>query len=60
MHGFFSLESENRLIYAWVWNTPIDVEAIDNKLEEFRETGIEGIYILPYTSRLLPERRWQV
>ena len=33
---FINPESENSLIYTWVWNAPISVEIINKKIAEFQ------------------------
>ena len=44
---FISPSTENALIYAWVWSDEINREIIDEQLAQFKEAGIEFIYILP-------------
>lgn len=51
---FISPGTENALIYAWVWNDEINREIIDEQLAQFKEAGIEFIYILPLPVKFRP------
>ena len=42
-------------VYAWVWNAPITKAGIDKRLEDFKQAGIRGIYVLPLPVNFRPQ-----
>ena len=44
----------NEVVYSWVWNAPITKEEILSQLNEFKNAGINAIYILPEPKNFRP------
>ena len=45
---------ENAVLYAWVWNGPLDEEGITARLDEMARMGVQALYIIPEPKSFRP------
>ncbi len=45
---------ENAVIYAWVWNAPVDEAGICARLDELQRMGVRAVYIIPEPKTFRP------
>ena len=52
--AFAAPGAENAVLYAWVWNAPLDEDGIRARLDEMARLGVRALFIIPEPKTFRP------